>query len=87
MFFPLKLISIAFCGFSQLHAFVKSWVEQYKIISKRGLSGLIEIVDKAFVGGLGRFRLFIEKKPKDQPVFEPVDFFIFRNTDVINLSF
>ena len=47
-------------------------------MSRRGLSGLIEISDDAFEAGLRRFQEWVSTKPKDQPVFEPVDMFVFR---------
>ena len=58
--------------------FAKSWQEHYEKVSRRGLSGLIEISDDAFEAGLRRFQEWVSTKPKDQPVFEPVDMFVFK---------
>jgi ubiquinone/menaquinone biosynthesis C-methylase UbiE len=60
----------------QLFAF--SYAEYYDKIRQRGLSSLISISDEAFDRGLKRLREWIESQPPDQPVFEPVDLFIFR---------
>ncbi len=60
--------------------FAISWQEHYDKVSRRGLSGLIEISDDAFEAGLRRFQEWVSTKPKDQPVFEPVDMFVFRKT-------
>jgi ubiquinone/menaquinone biosynthesis C-methylase UbiE len=58
--------------------FAASWQEHFDKISKRGLSGLLEISDQAFEQGLVRFKTWIQDKPHDQPVFEPVDLLVFR---------
>jgi hypothetical protein len=74
------------CGFStQLISRVRqfsasSWQEHFDKISKRGLSGLLEISDQAFEEGLARFKTWIQDKPRDEPVFEPVDLFVFAKT-------
>ncbi len=58
--------------------FARSYSEHYEKISRRGLSGLIEISDEAFAAGLERLRRWVETKPEDQPVLEPVDMFVFQ---------
>jgi SAM-dependent methyltransferase len=62
----------------QLFAF--SYAEYYDKIRQRGLSSLISISDEAFSRGLKRLREWIASQPPDQPVFEPVDLFVFRKT-------
>ena len=61
-----------------LQRFTSSYKEYYERISQRGLSVLISISDDAFNRGLVKFKEWTEKQPQDQPVYEPVDMFIFR---------
>jgi ubiquinone/menaquinone biosynthesis C-methylase UbiE len=61
-----------------LQRFTSSYKEYYEKISQRGLSVLISISDDAFKSGLVKFKEWTEKQPQDQPVYEPVDMFIFR---------
>jgi ubiquinone/menaquinone biosynthesis C-methylase UbiE len=58
--------------------FAASFIEYYQKISQRGLSSLISISDKAFNRGIGEVRAWAESKPQDQPVYDPVDMFIFQ---------
>jgi ubiquinone/menaquinone biosynthesis C-methylase UbiE len=58
--------------------FASSWAESYDKISRRGLSSLISISDEAFNLGLKRLQKWVENKPADMPVYEPVDLFVFR---------
>ncbi len=60
--------------------FARSWEEHYEKISRRGLSGLISMSDEAFAAGLDRLRGWVLSKPKNEPVFEPLDMFVFRKT-------
>jgi ubiquinone/menaquinone biosynthesis C-methylase UbiE len=61
-----------------LQRFTSSYKEYYEKISRRGLSVLISISDDAFNRGLVKFKEWTEQQPQDQPVYEPVDMFIFR---------
>jgi ubiquinone/menaquinone biosynthesis C-methylase UbiE len=61
---------------NQLYA--SSYREYYDKISQRGLSPLISISDEAFNAGLKRLRDWAASQPADQPVYEPVDLFVFQ---------
>ncbi|HYH85452.1 MAG TPA: class I SAM-dependent methyltransferase [Pyrinomonadaceae bacterium] len=58
--------------------FASSYEEYCEKISRRGLSALIAISDEAFQSGLVRFRHWANSQPRDLPVYEPVDLFIFQ---------
>lgn len=58
--------------------FASSYAEYYDKISRRGLSSLIAISDEAFRAGLRRLREWVDRQPRDKPVIEPVDFFVFQ---------
>lgn len=58
--------------------FAPSYREYYEKVGQRGLSSLIAISDDAFARGMGRFRQWADAQPPDQPVYEPVDVFVFR---------
>ena len=58
--------------------FASSYEEYYEKISQRGLSSLIAISDEAFRSGSQRFRQWISFQPRDLPVYEPVDLFVFQ---------
>ena len=58
--------------------FTANYREYYQKVSGRGLSSLIAISDDAFGRGLVRFRDWVDHQPDDQPVYEPVDAFVFR---------
>ena len=58
--------------------FASSYQEYYEKVGKRGLSSLIAISDEAFRRGMERFQVWTGKQPPDQPVYEPVDVFVFR---------
>ena len=58
--------------------FAPSYQDYYRKIGQRGLSSLIAISDTAFKEGMARFREWVDKQPPDQPVYEPVDVFVFR---------
>jgi ubiquinone/menaquinone biosynthesis C-methylase UbiE len=72
------------CGFNVTkmqtvyQLFASSYAEYYEKISQRGLSLLISISDKAFNTGLLKLREWADRQPQNQPVYEPVDLFVFR---------
>ena len=74
-------------GFDVIHVetvnqiFASSYLEYYQKISQRGLSSLISISDEAFNRGVVKLRAWAESKPQDQPVYDPVDMFVFRKRD------
>ena len=57
--------------------FAASYEEYLEKISKRGLSTLIMISDDDFQTGLRRFHKWVKEQP-NQPVYEPVDLFVFQ---------
>jgi ubiquinone/menaquinone biosynthesis C-methylase UbiE len=57
--------------------FATSYMEYYEKISQRGLSSLIAISDKAFETGRKKLLQWAKEKPADQPVYDPVDLFVF----------
>jgi len=61
-----------------LQLFATSNDQYFEKISQRGLSALIVIGDEAFQSGLGRFQNWVKKQPRSQPVYEPVDLFVFQ---------
>lgn len=58
--------------------FAANYQEYYEKVSGRGLSSLIAMSDDAFGRGLVRFQAWVDDQPDDQPVYEPVDVFVFR---------
>lgn len=58
--------------------FASSYAEYFEKVSQRGLSALIAIDDEAFQSGLQRFKHWASQQPRDLPVYEPVDLFIFQ---------
>jgi len=58
--------------------FASSYQEYYRKVGQRGLSSLIAISDADFEHGMERFRGWVEEQPPNQPVYEPVDVFVFR---------
>ena len=58
--------------------FAASYDEYFEKVSQRGLSALIVISDKAFQSGLQRFQNWVRGQPRSQPVYEPVDLFVFQ---------
>jgi hypothetical protein len=58
--------------------FASSYAEYFEKISRRGLSALIAISDEAFQSGLQRFQHWANMQSRGQPVYEPVDLFIFQ---------
>jgi len=58
--------------------FASSYREYSEKIGQRGLSSLIALSDAAFGQGMERFRMWVDTQPPDQPVYEPVDVFVFR---------
>jgi ubiquinone/menaquinone biosynthesis C-methylase UbiE len=60
--------------------FASSYEEYCEKISRRGLSSLIAISDEAFQNGLRRFRHWAGSQPRDLPVSEPVDLFVFQKS-------
>jgi hypothetical protein len=55
-----------------------TFIEYYQKISQRGLSSLISISDEAFNRGIVKVRAWAESKPQDQPMYDPVDIFVFQ---------
>ncbi|HYY56558.1 MAG TPA: methyltransferase domain-containing protein [Pyrinomonadaceae bacterium] len=55
-----------------------SYDEYYEKVSRRGFSSLIAISDEAFESGLRRLRRWASLQPRDLPVYEPLDLFIFQ---------
>ena len=58
--------------------FAASYDEYFEKIGGRGLSALIVISEEAFQSGLLRFQNWVREQPRSQPVYEPVDLFIFQ---------
>jgi ubiquinone/menaquinone biosynthesis C-methylase UbiE len=58
--------------------FVSSYEGYYERIKNRALSPLLEISDEGFREGLLYLRRWIDAQPEDQPVYESVDFLVFR---------
>ena len=58
--------------------FAASNDEYFEKIRQRGLSVLIMIGDEAFQSGLQRFRDWVKEQTGSQPVYEPVDLFVFQ---------
>jgi ubiquinone/menaquinone biosynthesis C-methylase UbiE len=52
--------------------------EYFEKISQRGLSVLIMISDETFQTGLQRFQEWVSEQPSSEPVYEPVDLFVFQ---------
>ncbi len=78
--------AVAHQGFALLEAgtvyqlAASNYAEYYEKISRRGLSSLISISDEAFNAGLRRFKDWALRQPKNKPVSEAVDMFIFRRS-------
>ena len=74
-------------GFDVIHVetvnqiFASSYLEYYQKISQRGLSSLISISDEAFNKGIVKMKQWAESQPRDQPVYDPVDLFVFQKQD------
>jgi hypothetical protein len=66
--------------------FASSYAEYFDKISRRGLSSLISISDEAFNLGMKRLKQWAESKPPHQPVYEPVDIFVFRKEALVSPS-
>ncbi|MEK6283114.1 MAG: class I SAM-dependent methyltransferase [Acidobacteriota bacterium] len=62
--------------------FASSYTEYFEKISRRGLSALIAISDATFDEGLERFKHWVGQQPRDAPVYEPVDFFVFQKETI-----
>jgi len=58
--------------------FATSYMEYYEKISQRGLSSLIAISDEDFEDGRKKFLKWAQDQPMNQPVYDPVDFLVFR---------
>ncbi len=58
--------------------FAASYRDYYAKVGQRGLSSLIAISDEAFARGMERFKVWADEQPPDEPVYEPVDVFVFR---------
>ena len=54
-----------------------SWTEYGDKLAYRADSILIQLADDAFGEGLAALRKHARKAPRDEPVIEPVDFFVF----------
>jgi ubiquinone/menaquinone biosynthesis C-methylase UbiE len=64
------------CTIYQL--FATSYDEYFEKVSQRGLSALIVISDETFQSGLQRFQSWVRRQPRNFPVYEPVDLFVFQ---------
>jgi len=62
--------------------FATSYDDYVAKIAQRGLSPLIAISDDAFESGLQRLRIWAAAQPRGVPVFEPIDYLLFRNSTV-----
>ena len=62
--------------------FADSYSEYFEKISQRGLSALIIISDEAFQSGLQQFQKWVSGQPKNIPVYEPIDLFVFQKRAV-----
>jgi len=58
--------------------FAASYAEYFEKVSQRGLSALIVISNQAFQSGLHRFQNWVSRQPRNLPVYEPVDLFVFQ---------
>lgn len=58
--------------------FAASYAEYFEKVSQRGLSALIVISEEAFQSGLRRFQNWVSRQPRNLPVYEPVDLFVFQ---------
>lgn len=58
--------------------FAASYDEYFEKVSRRGLSALIVISEEAFQNGLQRFQNWVSQQPPEQPIYEPVDLFVFQ---------
>lgn len=58
--------------------FADSYDEYFDKISRRGLSALIAISDEAFQSDLQQFQNWASRQPRNLPVYEPVDLFVFQ---------
>jgi len=58
--------------------FAASYAEYFEKVSRRGLSALIFISDAAFQSGLQQFQSWVSRQPRNIPVYEPVDLFVFQ---------
>lgn len=58
--------------------FAASYDEYLEKVSRRGLSALIVISDAAFQSGLQQFQNWVSRQPRNHPVYEPVDLFVFQ---------
>jgi len=58
--------------------FAASYAEYFEKVSQRGLSALIVISNEAFQSGLQRFQNWVSRQPRNLPVYEPVDLFVFQ---------
>jgi ubiquinone/menaquinone biosynthesis C-methylase UbiE len=63
--------------------FASSYIEYFEKIRRRGLSVLISLDDTAFNAGITRLRKWIAGQPQNQPVYEPVDLFVFRKESAL----
>jgi ubiquinone/menaquinone biosynthesis C-methylase UbiE len=55
-----------------------SHLEYFEKIQQRAVSALMMISDEAFERGLLRFKAWMTGQPSDQPVYEPMDLFVFQ---------
>jgi ubiquinone/menaquinone biosynthesis C-methylase UbiE len=60
--------------------YAASYSEYYARIQQRSVSALLAISDAAFAAGLARCKRWVAEQPADQPVYEPIDLFIFVTT-------
>jgi SAM-dependent methyltransferase len=71
-------------GFDRVHHEVvrsevaASWAEYADKLAHRADSILTQLADEAFAAGLAALRDHARRAPQNEPVIEPVDFFVFR---------
>jgi ubiquinone/menaquinone biosynthesis C-methylase UbiE len=63
--------------------FAASYDQYVEKISRRGLSALIVISDEDFQSGLQRLQNWVRGQPRSQPVYEPVDLFVFQKKSTV----
>jgi ubiquinone/menaquinone biosynthesis C-methylase UbiE len=61
--------------------FVDSYDAYYERIRQRALSPLVELPDRDFEAGLRRMRNWVDAQPKNRPVYESIDLFVFQKTN------
>jgi ubiquinone/menaquinone biosynthesis C-methylase UbiE len=62
------------------HPMAANWSDFAERLSHRADSILVQLKDESFAGGMARLRAHAATRPPDEPVVEPIDFFVFRLT-------